>query len=149
VITTVSDEAKIGLAEKLGASHVINRTTQDIATEIMNITGNGVDAVIDHVGASTWMTSLKCLKLGGKMAVCGATSGEVANIEVRTVYNKQAWIIGAYLGTKKELGEMMRFMQTKKIRPVIDSKIDLRMTARAHERMENNMHFGKIVLTVH
>jgi NADPH:quinone reductase-like Zn-dependent oxidoreductase len=149
VITTVSDEAKIALAKKLGANHVINRTKQDIVAEVMAISGGGVDAVIDHVGASTWMTSLKCLKLGGKMAVCGATSGEVANIEIRTVYNKQASIIGAYLGTKKELVEMMRFMQTKKIRPVIDSKIDLRKAAYAHERMEKNQHFGKIVLTIH
>jgi len=149
VITTVSDEAKIGLAGKLGASHVINRTRQDIATEVMAITSGGVDAVIDHVGASTWMTSLKCLKLGGKMAVCGATSGEVANIEIRTLYNKQASIIGAYLGAKKELVEMMRFMQTNKIRPVIDSKIDLRKAAYAHERMEKNQHFGKIVLAIH
>ncbi|MGH9934353.1 MAG: zinc-binding dehydrogenase, partial [Nitrososphaerales archaeon] len=149
VITTVGDESKIALAKKLGASHVINRTKQDIVAEVMTITGTGVDAVIDHVGASTWMTSLKCLKLGGKMAVCGATSGEVANIEIRTVYNKQASIIGAYLGTKKELVEMMRFMQTKKIRPVIDSKIDLRKAAYAHERMEKNEHFGKIVLTIH
>jgi len=149
VVTTVSDEAKVGLAKKLGASHVINRTKQDIVAEVMAITGSGVDAVIDHVGASTWMTSLKCLKLGGKMAVCGATSGEVANVEIRTVYNKQASIIGAYLGIKKELVEMMRFMQTKKIRPVIDSKIDLRKAAYAHERMEKNEHFGKIVLMIH
>ncbi|MGH9921999.1 MAG: zinc-binding dehydrogenase [Nitrososphaerales archaeon] len=149
VITTVGDEAKIALAKKLGASHVINRTKQDIVAEVMTTTSSGVDAVIDHVGASTWMTSLKCLKLGGRMAVCGATSGEVANIEIRTVYNKQASIIGAYLGTKKELVEMMRFMQTKKIRPVIDSKIDLRKAAYAHERMEKNEHFGKIVLTIH
>lgn len=149
VITTVGDEAKAAPAKKLGASHVINRNRQDIVAEVMAATGDGVDAVIDHVGPSTWMTSLKCLKPGGKMAVCGATSGEVANVEVRTVYNKQVSIIGAYLGTKNQLTQMMKFMQAKKIRPIIDSKIDLRHAPQAHERMEKSQHFGKIVLTIH
>lgn len=148
VITTVSDERKVALATKIGAKHVINRREHDIATEVMSLTNDGVDAVIDHVGARTWMTSLKSLKVGGKMAVCGATSGETANIEIRTVYNKQASIIGAYLGTKAELVEMMRFMQAKKIRPVIDSKFELSQAAKAHERMEKSEHFGKIVLQV-
>ena len=146
VITTASDERKITLAKKVGATHVINRTKDDIVTEVMNLTGNGADVVIDHVGASTWMTSLKCLKLGGRMAVCGATTGETTNVEIRTVYNKQLSIIGAYLGTKVELIEMMSFMQAKKIKPIIDSKYKLSEAADAHKRMENGVHFGKILL---
>jgi NADPH:quinone reductase-like Zn-dependent oxidoreductase len=148
VITTVGDDRKVSMAKKIGANHVINRVEHDIVTEIMNITSEGVDAVIDHVGASTWMTSLKSLKLGGRMVVCGATTGETANIEIRTVYNKQATIIGAYLGTKKELVEMMRFMQAKKIKPVIDSKFKLRDAAKAQSRMEKSEHFGKIILQI-
>jgi len=149
VITTVGDERKIALARKIGANYVIDRTKQDIVSEVMKITGDGVDAVIDHVGTSTWMTSVKCLKLGGRMAVCGATTGETANVEIRAVYNKQASIIGAYLGTKAQLREMMKFMSLKKIKPVIDSKFMLSEAARAHERMEKNDHFGKILLNVY
>lgn len=148
VITTVGDEGKVASAKKLGANHAIDRTKHDIVTEVMTLTGNGVDAVIDHVGASTWMTSLKCLKPRGRMAVCGATTGETANVEIRTLYNKQASIIGAYLGTKAELVEMMKFMQSKKINPVIDSRFKLNEVAAAHERMENSLHFGKILLKI-
>ena len=148
VITTVSDERKVVLAKKIGANHVINRTKYDIVTEVMSITGNGVDAVIDHVGTNTWMTSLQCLKFGGRMAVCGATTGEIANIEIRTVYNKQLSIIGAYLGTKAELIDMMKFMQVKKIKPIIDSNFRLCEAAKAHIRMDNNEHFGKILLKI-
>jgi len=146
VITTVGNEGKVALAKKLGANHVIDRTRHDIVTEVMTLTGDGVDAVIDHVGASTWMTSIKCLKPGGRMAVCGATTGETANVEIRTVYNKQLSIIGAYLGTKAQLMEMIAFMQAKKIKPVIDSTFRLSEAARAHARMENSDHFGKILL---
>jgi len=148
VITTVGDERKVALAKKLGANHVINRMGHDIVTEVIKLTGEGVDAVIDHVGASTWMTSLKSLKIGGRMAVCGATTGETANIAIRMVYNKRVSIIGAYLGSKAELVEMMRFMQAKKIRPLIDSKFKLSEAAKAHERMEKSEHFGKIVLQI-
>ncbi len=82
------------------------------------------------------------------MAVCGATTGETANVEIRTVYNKQLSIIGAYLGTKAELIEMMKFMHAKKIKPVIDSKFRLDEAAKAHARMENSDHFGKILLKI-
>ena len=146
VITTVGDKGKIALAKKHGAISVINRMKNDIVKEVMGLTGNGVDVVIDHVGANTWMTSLRCLKIGGTLAVCGATSGETTAVEIRTVYNKQLSIIGAYLGRKDELIEMMSFMQAKKVKPIIDSKYRLSEAAKAHERMENSDHFGKILL---
>ncbi len=145
VTTTVGDETKIGLAKRLGADHVINRKQNDIATEVSKLT-DGVDVVIDHVGAQTWNTSLRSLKQGGKMIVCGATSGETASIEIRTVYNKQASIIGAYLGTKSELIGLLKFMKLKKIRPLIDTIFKLSDVAKAQTRMENSEHFGKIVL---
>ncbi|MEM2759966.1 MAG: zinc-binding dehydrogenase [Nitrososphaerales archaeon] len=145
VVTTVSSERKISLAKKLGANHVIDRNKQDVVAEVTRLT-DGVDAVIDHVGASTWMTSLKCLKVGGRMAVCGATTGEIANVEIRTVYNKQVSIIGAYLGTKGELIEMIKFMLKRRIKPLIDLTFRLSEARAAHERMEKNEHFGKILL---
>lgn len=148
VITTVGDESKIALAKKIGAKHVIDRTKHDIAAGVLKIVPDGVDAVIDHVGASTWMTSINCLKTGGRMAVCGATSGETANVVIRTVYNKQLSITGAYLGTKAELKELVAFMQKKRIKPIIDSRFELREAAKAHERMEKSNHFGKILLKI-
>ena len=80
------------------------------------------------------------------MLVCGATSGETASIDIRTMYNKQASIIGAYLGTKPQLIGLLKFMKLKKIRPLIDSTFRLSDVAKAQTRMENSEHFGKIVL---
>ncbi|MFQ5940157.1 MAG: zinc-binding dehydrogenase [Nitrososphaerales archaeon] len=148
VITTIGDDGKATLAKQLGARHVINRTRDDIVTEVKTLTGNGVDVVIDHVGASTWMASVKCLKLGGRMAVCGATTGETVNVEIRAVYNKQLSIIGAYSGTKPQLVELMAFMRSKKIKPIIDSTFKLNKASDAHKRMERSEHFGKILLKI-
>lgn len=149
VIATVGSQDKLEKAYSLGCDLVIDRSKQDIAREVMKFTmGEGVDLVIDHVGI--WDTSIKCLKKGsGIMAVCGATASEHTNVEVRPFYNRTLLLIfGAYLGSKKELVEMLRFMQEHNIRPVIDSVFALKDAALAHTKMEMNNHFGKIVIKV-
>ena len=89
VITTVSGNSKHDFAKKLGAHYIIDRTRQDIVDEVKKIVSAGVDIVIDHVGAATWATSIAALRQGGRMAVCGMTSGNEATVPVRTFYTKQ------------------------------------------------------------
>jgi NADPH:quinone reductase-like Zn-dependent oxidoreductase len=147
VITTVSSEAKAEFAKKIGADWVIDRTiTRDIAAEAARISRGRLDIVIDHVGAATWGTSIACLSNGGRMAVCGTTSGNEAIVPIRTFYTKQITMTGALLGSKKQLSELIRFVIRKKIRPVIDSVYQLKQAAEAQERMEENVHAGKILL---
>lgn len=148
IITTAAGSDKSAFGKKLGAHHVINRSeTPDIAGEVARITGGeGVDLVIDHVGAATWQTSISSLKIGGRMAVCGMTSGNEAVVPVRTFYSKQLTMAGALMGSKKQLIELVRFVQAKRIKPVIDSVLPLAQARQAHERMEQGLHAGKILL---
>lgn len=149
VITIASDKDKSKFAKKLGADFVINRNTQDVTSEVLKITDQeGVDAVIDHVGAKTWPVSLEVLKVKGKMIACGTTTGGEAMVNIRSFYSKEAQIIGAYLGTKTQLVSLHRFMKLKKIRPVIDSTYDLKDAKKAHQRMEKSNQTGKILLQV-
>jgi NADPH:quinone reductase-like Zn-dependent oxidoreductase len=145
VITTVSGD-KHEFAKKLGAHHVIDRTSQNIVEEVKKIIPAGVDIVIDHVGAATWPTSIAALRQGGRMAVCGTTSGNEATVPVRMFYSKQVVMIGALLGTRSELEELIRFVVRKKIRPVIDFVFPLKDAKKAQSRMESNLHKGKILL---
>lgn len=146
IVTTVSGSEKVEFAKRIGANHVINRLeTSDIAAEVTKLTG-GVDIVIDHVGAATWETSIASLKTGGKMAVCGMTSGNDAVVPVRMFYSKQITMSGALLGTKKQLVELVKYVDAKKIRPVIDTTFPLEQARRAQERMEQGSHAGKILL---
>ena len=146
-ITTVSNKEKHDFAKKLGADFIIDRTSQNVVEEARRITGNkGVDIVVDHVGAATWPASIAALKQGGRMAVCGMTSGNDATVPVRVFYSKQATIAGAMLGTRAQLLELLRFVARKKIRPVIDSVFSLREAAQAQRKMEENQHSGKILL---
>lgn len=147
VIATVGSESKVEKAYSLGCDLVIDRKRQDTIKEVMNFTGNeGVDLVVDHAGI--WDTSIKCLKRSGIVAACGATASEHTQVEIRPFYNKLAVMFGAYLGSKKEMVEMLGFMKEHRIRPVIDSVFALEDAMLAHARMEMDQHFGKIVLKI-
>ena len=149
VITVVSDSKKASLAKKLGADFIINRNKSDVVTDVLKYTKNdGVDAVIDHVGAKTWPVSIEALKVRGIMLACGTTTGVEAMINIRAFYSKEAQIIGAYLGTKSQLVSLHRFMKLKKIRPVIDSVFNLKDARLAHKKMESSNQFGKIILKI-
>lgn len=147
VITTVSSGEKRAFAERVGADHIVDRSTETIAERAKEITnGAGVDIVIDHVGAATWQTSIASLKQGGRMAVCGMTSGNDATVPVRSFYTKQIAMTGALLGTKGQLQSLIRFVEKKKIKPVIDSVLPLKEANLAHKRMEAGKHSGKMLL---
>ncbi|MDE1769428.1 MAG: zinc-binding dehydrogenase [Thaumarchaeota archaeon] len=149
VITIASDKNKVKFAEKLGADYVIDRSTQDVTSEVLKITNQvGVDAVIDHVGAKTWPSSLEVLKIRGIMVSCGTTSGSEGTVNIRTFYSKESQIIGAYLGSKSQLISLHKFMKLKKIKPAIDSIFDLKDAKLAHQKMEKSNQFGKILLRV-
>ncbi len=146
VITTVSGNSKQDFAKKLGAHYIIDRTRQDIADEIKKIVPTGVDIVIDHVGAATWATSIAALRQGGRMAVCGMTSGNEATVPVRMFYTKQIVMVGSLLGTRAQLQELINFVMRKKIQPVIDSVFPLQEAKEAQKKMEAGIHTGKILL---
>lgn len=147
VITVASGKTKIGLSRKLGAEFVIDRTKSDVTSEVLKYTNqNGVDAVIDHVGANTWPVSVEVLKLEGRMISSGTTTGGDASVNIRSLYSKEASIIGAYLGKKSQLIALHKFMKSKKIRPIIDSIFELKDAQLAHKKMESSSQFGKIIL---
>jgi NADPH:quinone reductase-like Zn-dependent oxidoreductase len=146
VITTVSGNSKHDFAKKLGAHYIIDRTRQDIVDEVKKIVSAGVDIVIDHVGAATWATSIAALRQGGRMAVCGMTSGNEATVPIRTFYTKQIVMAGFLLGTQAQLQELINFVMRKKIQPVIDSVFPLQDAKEAQKKMEAGLHAGKILL---
>lgn len=152
IITTAAGPEKAKFGKKLGAHHVIDRNeTKDLAGEVAARLGGGaaagVDIVIDHVGAATWQTSIASLKPGGRMAVCGMTSGNDATVPVRMFYSKQVTMTGALLGTKAQLVQLLKLVQARRIKPVIDSVFPLEEAAQAQDRMEKGLHSGKILLS--
>jgi NADPH:quinone reductase-like Zn-dependent oxidoreductase len=147
VIATAGDDRKMQRAKELGADHVINHYQQKISDEVKRITKKqGVDIVIEHVGRSTWDESVKSLKPGGTLVTCGATTGPEVGIDLRFVYSRQLSLLGSYMGTMGELHEVLKFVFSGKVKPVVDRVFPLREAKAAHEYMEESQMFGKIVL---
>jgi NADPH:quinone reductase-like Zn-dependent oxidoreductase len=149
VITTAGDETKLAKGRELGADFGINHYQQKISEEVRKITNKeGVDIVIEHVGAATWDESVKSLKSSGTLVICGATTGTNVNIDLRHLFGRQLTLLGSYMGTMGELHEVLQHVFAGRLRPVVDRVFPLNEIRAAHEYLENSQMFGKVVLTV-
>jgi NADPH:quinone reductase-like Zn-dependent oxidoreductase len=106
-----------------------------------------VDAVMETVGEPTWDHSLKSLTQGGTVVVSGATGGHRAVTDLRRVFFLQQRIVGSTMGTRDELGRLVRLMAETGLRPVIDSVLPLEDAVTAFRRLQDGDVFGKVVLT--
>jgi NADPH:quinone reductase-like Zn-dependent oxidoreductase len=102
VLVTSSSDAKLERARELGADAAVNHATGDVAAAVKAATGGaGVDVVVEHVGAATWKTSLAAVRHGGRVVVCGATSGANPPAQLHRVWWKQLTILGSTMGARE------------------------------------------------
>lgn len=147
VIATASTEDKLAKAKELGADDVLNYSNLEWPKEVRRLTyKKGVDVVFEHTGAATWPGSIASLKTNGRLVTCGATSGYAAETDIRQVFYRHLTILGSFMGSKAEMLEAMKFIETGKIRAVVDQVLRLQEAGRAHELMEDRAQFGKLVL---
>lgn len=147
VIATASSDEKLAKAGDLGADEVVNYSHEGWPKEVKRLTNRkGVDVVFEHTGASTWPGSIASLKINGRLVTCGATSGFAAQTDLRQVFYRHLTILGSFMGSKAELLEAMKFIESGKIRAVVDQTLPLAEARRAHELMEDRAQFGKLVL---
>jgi NADPH:quinone reductase-like Zn-dependent oxidoreductase len=149
VLATAGSPAKVERARLLGADAVIDHRRQDIAREVRNLTGGrGADVVVEHVGEATWETSIRSLARGGRLVTCGATTGPRGPIDIRVLFARQISLRGSYMGSKRELLQAAALFFEGRLKPAIDEVFPLARAADAPRRLEQGLHFGKIVLEV-
>jgi NADPH:quinone reductase-like Zn-dependent oxidoreductase len=149
VITTTSTDEKAELAREIGADHVINYTTEDIADQVKEITGGrGVDVVLDHVGADFWPAATRSLAIGGRYGICGVTTGYRAELQMGAMFTRYQTVFGVFMGRKEDMRQIVEFAGRGLIRGIVHQTFPLEDAAKAHDVMESRNFFGKLVLTM-
>ncbi len=106
-----------------------------------------VDAVMETIGQATWAHSVRALKPGGKIVISGATTGDAPPAELTRIFFLQLSVIGSTMGTREELGRLIRMCIDKGVRPAISRTVPLADARQGFEAMLRGETAGKIVLT--
>ena len=138
VWVTSRSEAKRDAALKLGADQAFPTGAR---------LPERVDVVMETVGQATWGHSLRSLRPGGRIVISGATSGEVPPAELNRVFFMQLSVVGSTMGTRDQLGRLIRFCEQTGTRPVIDRVLPLADAAKGFAAMIDGTHTGKVVFT--
>lgn len=154
VIACASSADKIQRLKDLGADHVINYKETDFSKWANEKFGKpqrrsnegGVDVVINFTGGDTWAPTLRCVKRGGKILVCGATAGYDPKEDLRYVWSFEIQIIGSNSFYDENLKALMDMIQQGTMKPVIDEVLPLERAAEGLRLIENREVFGKVII---
>lgn len=159
-IATAGTREKLDACLQLGSNHVINYKEQNFQAEIEKITNRqGVDIILDFVGASYFQQNIQSLNTNGRLILIGTMGGAKINeFNLLPLLMKRISIIGSTLRsqtieqkihlTNQFKLHVLPLFETKKIKPVIDSILSWNEVNEAHNRMEKNLNIGKIVLKI-
>jgi NADPH:quinone reductase-like Zn-dependent oxidoreductase len=155
VIACASSAEKLARLQALGADHVVNYRDTDWSKWAVEKYGKpqrrshegGVDVVINFTGGDTWVPSLRCLKRGGKLLVCGATAGYDPKEDLRYVWSFELKIIGSNSFYDDNLSALMQLIAAGKMKPVIDKVLPLDEAREGLRLIESREVIGKVVVT--
>jgi NADPH:quinone reductase-like Zn-dependent oxidoreductase len=148
-IVTSGSRSKLDLARRLGAAAGLSYTEDDVPAEVRKLTGGrGADVVMDNAGELSWQRSLRSLRRGGRLVVCGATTGPMVTLDLRKLFWHQWSLLGSTLGNRREYAEIVSLAGQKKLWPVIDRVVPLDQAPAAFERLRRGEQAGKLVIEV-
>jgi zinc-binding alcohol dehydrogenase/oxidoreductase len=144
MLVTSSSEEKLARAREWGADLAVPHADAAVAAKELG----GVDVVVETVGEATWKDSLGAVKPGGRVTVCGATSGPNPPAQLHRFWWKQLTVYGSTMGTREDFLGAYELVRSGRARVHVDSVFPLAETRAAHERMERGEQLGKIVLSI-
>ncbi|TXN65979.1 zinc-binding dehydrogenase [Methylobacterium sp. WL6] len=154
VIACAGSADKMARLTELGADHVVNYRETDFSKWAIQTYGKpqrrtyegGVDVVINFTGGDTWVPSLKCLKRGGTLLVCGATAGHDPKEDLRYVWSFELKIVGSNSFYDDDLSALMDMIQAGTLKPVVDKVLSLEEAAEGLRMIQDREVMGKIVV---
>jgi alcohol dehydrogenase len=154
VIACSSSEKKLRRLKEMGADEVIDYTKLDWSKWAVEKYGKpqrrsydgGVDVVINFTGGDTWAPSLRCIKRGGKLLVCGATAGHDPKEDLRYVWSFEITIQGSNSFYDEDLRGLMAMIEDGKMKPVIDKVLPLDQAIEGLRLLRDREVIGKVVV---
>jgi alcohol dehydrogenase len=155
VVVAASSEDKLARLKELGADDGINYKSDDFMKEVHRRYGkpkffggqNGMDVVVNFTGGDTWVPSLRCLKRGGKLLVCGATAGHDPKEDLRYVWSFELQIIGSNSFYIDNLTALMDMIAKGEMKPLIDKVLPLSEAREGLRLIQDREVIGKVVIT--
>lgn len=154
VIACASSDDKAERLRSLGADHVVNYKEVNFSKWVIEQFGKpqrrtyegGVDVVINFTGGDTWAPTLRCVKRGGKILVCGATAGYDPKEDLRYVWTFELQIMGSNSFYDEDLKALLELVQQGRVEPVIDQVLPLERAVEGLQRIEDRTVFGKVII---
>ncbi|WP_022722542.1 SDR family NAD(P)-dependent oxidoreductase [Rhodopseudomonas sp. B29] len=155
VIACAGSEDKLKRLKELGADHVINYRETDFSKWAIQqygkperrSYGGGVDVVVNFTGGDTWAPSLRCVKRGGIILVCGATAGHDPKEDLRYIWSFELKVVGSNSFYHDNLSALMDMIQAGTLKPVVDKVLPLEQAAEGLRMIRDREVMGKIVVT--
>jgi NADPH:quinone reductase-like Zn-dependent oxidoreductase len=156
-IGTSRSAEKLDRAKMLGLDEGVVTTETDWPAKVTSLTGGrGVECVLDLVGASYLQGNLECLAPQGRLVSVGLTAGSSATLDMRMLMRKRLTLVGTVLRARPIeekiplvrafSARMLPLFDSRRLKPIIDAVVPFDDVRSAHERMESNETFGKLVL---
>lgn len=154
VLTTAGTDEKCARCLDLGADQAINYRDKDFVQEVLRLTeSQGADVVLESVGGEVFDKSLQAMARFGRLCTVGNSSGQPNSVDPRLLMPKNQSVSGFYLGAEIAAGgagpameEILRLLEQRKLRTVVDRTFPLGETAAAHRYVGERRNFGKVVL---
>ena len=155
VVACAGSEDKCRRMLEIGADEAVDYTRTDFSRWAVERFGKpqrrsyegGVDVVVNFTGGDTWQPSLKCLKRGGKLLVCGATAGYDPKEDLRYVWSFELQIIGSNSFYDEDLKALLEMARTGAMRPLVDTVLPLDRAAEGLALIRDRKVIGKVVVT--
>ncbi len=150
VIVVGSSDEKLDQAKELGADHLINRNTVEDGNwgkVVFKLTNRqGVDLVVDNIGAPTMVMSIRAARKGGRVVTVGNTGGPKFEFDNRFIFFRTVSLIGSTMGTVADYRDVMQLVFDGKLKSIVGATYPLQEAITAHHTLANGDVFGKIVL---
>lgn len=157
VIACAGTTEKSVKLKQLGADQTVNYAERDFAQEVYALYGKparrgaganqGVDVAVNYTGGDTWVKSLRCLRVGGRLLTCGATAGYNPPEDIRFIWTFELKILGSNSWDREDLVKVLDLVQSGALKVIVDRTFRLEDAPEGLRRLENREVFGKLVMT--